>query len=30
MITQYIYGLFDPQYPDKLRYIGESTDPKKG
>jgi hypothetical protein len=26
----YIYGLFDPKYPDLIRYIGESSSPKKG
>ncbi|OAD19391.1 hypothetical protein THIOM_004980 [Candidatus Thiomargarita nelsonii] len=29
-MTSYIYGLYDPKYPNQLRYIGDSYHPKKG
>ncbi len=29
-MTTYIYGMFDPKYPEEIRYIGSSYNPKKG
>jgi len=29
MAAKYIYGLFDPGYPEQFRYIGESVSPQQ-